>query len=96
MENRPGESDNSVSDSPSEEISDSSEDEDPSRKTNVNKHQSKEGKAVSDSDSEYLSGDISKSYMDEERDDGEDCVFVRAVPTQSLNTANIKSHSKDL
>jgi len=43
MENRPPdvypyESDNSVSDSPSEEISDYNEDGDPSRKTNLNKH----------------------------------------------------------
>lgn len=101
MENRPPdvypyECDNSVSNSPSEEISDYNEDEDPSRKTNVNKHRSKEGKAVCDSDSESPSGEISESDMEEESDDGEDCVeFVRAVPTQSLSTTNIKSHSKD-
>lgn len=85
-----------VSNSPSEEISDYNEDEDPSRKTNVNKHRSKEGKAVCDSDSESPSGEISEGDMEEESDDGEDCVeFVRAVPTQSLSTTNIKSHSKD-
>ena len=34
--------------------------------------------------------------MEEERDDGEDCVeFVRAVSTQSLSTINIKPHSND-
>ena len=33
--------------------------------------------------------------MEEEHDDGEDCVeFVRAVPTQSLSTTNVKSHAK--
>ena len=100
MENRPPdvypyESDNSVSDSPSGETSDYSEDEDPSRKTNVNKHRSKEGKANCDSDSESPSGEVSESDMEEESDDGEDCVeFVRAVPTQSLSTTNIKSHAK--
>lgn len=101
MENRPPdvypyESDNTASDSPSEEISDYNEGEDPSRKTNENKHWSKEGKKVCDSDSKSSSREISKSDMKDESDDGEDCVeFVRAVTKQSLSTINMKPHSKD-
>ena len=34
--------------------------------------------------------------MEDESDDGEDCVeFVRAVTKQSLSTINMKPHSKD-
>ena len=100
MENRPPdvfpyESDNSVSDSSSEEISDYNEHENPSRKTKVNSD-CQEGKAVCDSDSEPSSGEISESDMEGRSDNGEDCVeFVRAVPTQRFSTINREPHSKD-
>ena len=94
MENRPPdvfpyESDNSVSNSSSEEISDYNEHENPSRKTKVNSD-CQEGKAVCDSDSEPSSGEISESDMEGGSDNGEDCVeFVRAVPTQNFSTMNL-------